>query len=211
MFTSRFQELKNATSACIYTDQKEKLSEDQALIFAFKILAQAQLDNGIVYVIGNGGSAGIASHFSNDLMKALKISSQTLYDSNLMTCLSNDIGYENVFSYPLERLLKPNDVLVSISSSGKSLNILKAAEVAISRKVPLITLSGFLEENPLRKMGSLNFWIDRCDYGIVEIAHFFLLHTIIDLWNKTSSKVTEYAEIIRDSNVKQDQISQRNC
>jgi D-sedoheptulose 7-phosphate isomerase len=141
-----------------------------------------QATKGIVYVIGNGGSAGIASHFANDLLKALHIPSQTLYDSNLMTCLSNDLGYEHVFSFPLEKLLKPNDLLVVISSSGKSPNILNATRVAIQRNVPLITLSGFLASNPLRSQGSLNFWIDRSDYGLVESAHFVILHSLIDLW-----------------------------
>ncbi len=162
--------------------------------------------DGIVYFIGNGGSAGIASHFSNDLMKALKIPSQTLFDSNLMTCLSNDIGYENVFSYPLERLLKSNDLLIAISSSGKSPNILNGAQVALHKKVPLMTFTGFLGDNPLRTLGALNFWINRKDYGLVETAHFFLLHTIVDLWNKNPSKVAEYAEIVRESNAKQDQV-----
>src|SRR5258708_1486237 len=107
MFSSRFQELISAVSLCDYSIQSGSVSEIEALKLAVKMISETHLRNGIIYVIGNGGSAGIASHFSNDLMKALRIPSQTLYDSNLMTCLSNDIGYENVFSYPLERLLKP--------------------------------------------------------------------------------------------------------
>lgn len=197
MFSLRFEELSGALASCSYTTKEGTLTENDALKKAFKVLSLTVFQKGIVYVIGNGGSAGIASHFSNDLMKALSIPSQTLYDSNLMTCLSNDIGYENVFSYPLEKLLKPIDLLVAISSSGKSLNILKAVEVAARRKVPLLTFSGFLPENPLRKMGDLNFWIDRCDYGLVETAHFFLLHTIIDLWNKrvsTHDQIHSFAE-----------------
>lgn len=206
MFTKRFQDLSAVIHSCVYTTQNEILLEDQALRKAFQMIADCEQREGIVYFVGNGGSAGIASHFSNDLMKALKIPSQTLFDSNLMTCLSNDIGYENVFSYPLERLLKPNDLLIAISSSGKSLNILKAAQVALHKQTPLMTFTGFLAENPLRKMGALNFWIDRKDYGLVETAHFFLLHTIVDLWDKNTTKVAEYAEIVRKSNTKQDQV-----
>jgi D-sedoheptulose 7-phosphate isomerase len=161
------------------------LVEEQAFERFIRMISETK---GIVYVIGNGGSAGIASHFCNDLMKALKIRSQTLYDSNLLTCLSNDLGYENVFSYPLDLLLKSDDLLIAISSSGKSPNILKAVDVALRRKTPVVTLSGFLKENPLSQLGELNFWIDRCDYGLVEMAHFFLLHTIIDLWNKKTLK-----------------------
>ena len=173
------------------------------------MIAMTRFQNGIVYVIGNGGSAGIASHFSTDLIKSLGIPSQTLYDSNLMTCLSNDTGYENVFSYPLEKVLKPHDLLVAISSSGKSPNIVKGAEAALARNTPLFTLSGFSEQNPLRKLGQLNFWVDRCDYGLVETAHFFLLHTIIDLWNKGPVTEMEYAKVIRNAN-NQNQIPARN-
>jgi D-sedoheptulose 7-phosphate isomerase len=184
MFSKRFSDLHSAVLSCVYTDREQMISENLALeMFQRKILKTASL-GGVVYVIGNGGSAGIASHFSNDLMKALQIPSQTLYDSNLMTCLSNDMGYENVFSYPLERLIKPVDLLVAISSSGKSSNILKAVDVSQRRSASIITLSGFKKENPLREQGGLNLWIDREDYGLVETAHFFLLHTIVDLWNK---------------------------
>ena len=192
-FSGRLKELNDAISTCSCTNsQMRSLSEDAALLEMSKLISSTVARNGIVYVIGNGGSSGIASHFSNDLMKALGIASQTLFDSNLMTCLSNDIGYEHVFSYPLQKLLKPDDLLVAISSSGKSKNILNAAEIAISRKAVLVTLSGFLPENPLRSMGDLNFWIAHSDYGLVESAHFFLLHTIIDLWNNLSTKAQEH-------------------
>lgn len=193
MFSHRLHELNSAIATCSYSTQLKTIEENEALERAFQLLSRSRMDHGIVYVIGNGGSAGIASHFSSDLMKALRIPSQTLYDSNLMTCLSNDTGYENVFSYPLERLLKPADLLVSISSSGKSPNILKAVQVAISKTVPIITLSGFSENNPLRKSGDLNFWINRSDYGLIETAHFFLLHTIVDSWAKKHIMATQYA------------------
>lgn len=199
MFAKRFEELAGSVRECIYTAHKEIISAEAALQNAFKMIARVSRNHGIVYVIGNGGSAGIASHFSNDLMKALKIASQTLFDSNLLTCLANDIGYENIFSYPLSKYLKENDLLVAISSSGASRNILKAAEIAISRKTPLMTLTGFQSTNPLRQMGSLNFWIDRCNYGLVETAHFFLLHTIIDLWEKPASTASEDVQIVKSN------------
>lgn len=202
MFSNRFRELAAVVESCSYTTQEGSLSEKEALDFALDMICTARRQSGIVYVIGNGGSAGIASHFSSDLMKACQVPSQTLYDSNLMTCLSNDWGYDQVFSYPLSKLLKPNDLLVAISSSGKSPNILKAVGIAQSKKIPIITLSGFLENNPLRQSGHLNFWINQCDYGLVETAHFFLLHTLIDLCDKSPSKVKEYAEIIEQANAK---------
>ncbi len=182
-FSHRFQELARAIEECSYTTQDQNINEQDAMDIGHHFIKKTNSEGGIIYVIGNGGSAGIASHFSNDLMKALQIPSQTLYDSNLMTCLSNDIGYDQVFSYPLERLMKPQDLLVAISSSGKSQNILKAVEIANSRKAFVVTFSGFSSSNPLRWMGSLNFWVNRTDYGLVETAHFFLLHALIDAWN----------------------------
>jgi len=193
-FQSRFQNLARCVAECVYTCGDEVINEERALEAAFQLLAEPRQRKGIVYVIGNGGSAGIASHFSNDLMKALQIPSQTFFDTNLLTCLANDLGYENIFSYPLQHYLKPNDLLVAISSSGKSPSIVKAAEIAITRQTPLITLSGFQATNPLRQLGQLNFWIGRNDYGLVETAHFFLLHTIVDLWNEPSTSRVEYVQ-----------------
>jgi D-sedoheptulose 7-phosphate isomerase len=194
MFNERFEALTDAIKNCSYTSMDGEINQEMALERSHDFLKHCKQQGGIVYVIGNGGSAGIASHFCNDLMKAIQVPSQTLYDTNLMTCLANDLGYENVFSYSLQRLLKPHDLLVAISSSGKSPNILNAVYVARARRAPVITLSGFNENNPLRTLGHLNFWIDRKDYGLVESAHFFILHTIVDCWNQ---QVAEYAQIIR--------------
>ncbi len=195
MFVERFSQLHQALQECRYSSFETPISASEALHHFHISLQKSAFQGGIVYVIGNGGSAGIASHFSNDLMKALKIASQTLFDSNLMTCLSNDIGYENVFSYPLERLGKAHDLLVAISSSGQSKNILNAVEICRARSIPVITLSGFLQDNPLRRMGFLNFWIDRADYGLVETAHFALLHAVIDLYPKPNS--SDYANLLK--------------
>ena len=207
MFHARFEELATSVRECVYTSMDGDLTGEQALERSHELLRQTKQHGGIVYVIGNGGSAGIASHFCNDLMKSLQVPSQTLYDTNLLTCLANDIGYENAFAYSLQRLLKPHDLLVAISSSGKSANILNAVFVARARHTPVITLSGFAEANPLRTLGHLNFWIDRKDYGIVETAHFFLLHTIVDCWNK---QVTEYAQVFRNIRVSKDQVIARH-
>lgn len=199
MFSERLCELQGAIKSCIFLDgSQHELIENDALESAFCLIEKTRASGGVVYVIGNGGSAGIASHFSTDLMKSLEIASSTLFDSNLMTCLGNDYGYATVFSYPLSHLLKPHDLLVAISSSGKSPNILSAVEVARSKQVPVITLSGFSKENPLKKLGTLNFWIDRCDYGLVETAHFFLLHTIADLWNRRHLTENKNAEFSRN-------------
>jgi len=199
MFKARLGELVSSLDACEITSHLGPLDLDQGLSFACQLIRETKSHGGIVYVIGNGGSAGIASHFCNDLMKALRVPSATLYDSNVLTCLSNDIGYENIFSYQLERLLKSNDLLVAISSSGRSSNIINAADVAHKHNAQLLTFSGFARDNPLRRLGTLNFWIDRSDYGLVESAHFVLLHSVVDLWNKLTPLVINYAQIPGDS------------
>ncbi|MCB1084716.1 MAG: SIS domain-containing protein, partial [Chlamydiia bacterium] len=182
MFEKRFHQLSEVISLCQYTTPDQELNEVQALELFHSYLRQVQNRDGSVYVIGNGGSAGIASHFAIDLLNALEIPAQTLYDSNVMTCISNDYGYDHVFSRPLKLLLKKNDLLVCISSSGNSQNILNGTEVAKKKGASVITLSGFEPHNPLRVLGGLNFFLPIIDYGLVEMGHFFLLHTIIDAW-----------------------------
>lgn len=182
MFSNRFSALADILSKCEFTSPGQDLTEGQALQVFQSFLIQTREKEGTVFVIGNGGSAGIASHFAIDLLNNLKIAAQTLYDSNMMTCISNDYGYEEVFSRPLNLLLKPNDLLICISSSGSSQNILNGAEIAKSKNIPIITLSGFEPCNSLRVMGNLNIYLPIVDYGLVEMGHFCLLHTIIDSW-----------------------------
>lgn len=183
MFSKRFNELHQVVSKCEFTSPDRPLTEEQGLQLFHAFLLQTQEKDGTVFVIGNGGSAGIASHFAIDLLNAIKVPAQTLYDTNTMTCISNDYGYEEVFSRPLDLLLKPNDLLVCISSSGNSQNILNGAAIAKGKDVPIITLSGFEPHNPLRSQGDLNLYLPIIDYGLVEMGHFFLLHTVIDSWN----------------------------
>lgn len=189
MFEERLEQLKETVDRCeciLHPKQpgrSEKIDSRRALEIVHFLFNQAMRVEGMVYAIGNGGSSGIASHFCTDLLRTLEMSATTISDANILTCFANDFGYENVYRIPLMRNLKGKDVLVAISSSGKSKNILRAVEVAQEKKTPIITLSGFDRENPLRQLGDLNFWIDSFDYGLVETAHFFILHTIVDTLN----------------------------
>lgn len=186
MFSKRLEQLNQVIERCEYTLSSRTTHESQvvnpsaALEMVHFLLYQVNKVEGIVYVIGNGGSSAIASHFCTDLLRTLEIPAATFSDASNLTCFANDFGYENVYKLPLLRNLRENDLLVAISSSGKSENILNAVQVASEKKVPVVTLSGFAHDNPLRNLGDLNFWIDSSDYGLVETAHFFLLHTVID-------------------------------
>ncbi|MEI6242172.1 MAG: SIS domain-containing protein [Chlamydiota bacterium] len=191
MIQKRFDELFSSLQQCIYTKGNLVISLEEGFRFAYDLLSQVKAQKGLTYVIGNGGSAGIASHFCTDLVKALEVPAMTLFDSNLLTCLGNDYGYEHVFSVPIKTMGNPDDVLVAISSSGKSPNIVNAALMARKKGLKVITLSGFSATNPLRQIGDLNFFIDKADYGFVEMSHFCLLHTLVDLWKEEKFSIQE--------------------
>lgn len=137
-------------------------------------------NEGRVFFVGNGASASIASHFAADFLKNGRMAAMCFSDPALLTCLANDLGYEHVYDLPIERHGRGADLLVAISSSGRSPNILNAIEAANRRFMMTITLSGFAPDNPLRKAGHLNFWVPSDRYGCVETAHTAILHAILD-------------------------------
>lgn len=133
-----------------------------------------------IFFIGNGGSSAIASHMTADYMKNGGMKTYSLYDSAVTTCMGNDYGYDYVFSRPLEFLCNSNDLLVAISSSGNSKNIVNAIQVAKEREAKVITLSGFKPDNTIRKMGDYNIYVPISHYGIVESIHNLILQQIVD-------------------------------
>lgn len=131
-------------------------------------------------LIGNGGSAAIASHIQNDFCKVVGVRAIVFNDIPLLTALSNDYGYDCVFERLIELWADTNDLLFAISSSGRSENILRAVSIASVRKCQIITLSGFNAKNPLRCRGELNFYVPSQAYGHVELVHYALLHFLTD-------------------------------
>lgn len=129
--------------------------------------------------VGNGGSAAIASHQAVDFWKNGGVKAITFNDASLLTCIGNDCGYENVFSEPVERFAEPGDVVLAISSSGRSPNILKAVTAAHSVGSRVITFSGFTADNPLRRAGDVNFFVPVRAYGLVEVSHLILIHAML--------------------------------
>lgn len=134
-----------------------------------------------LFFIGNGGSAGIASHMAIDYSKNGGMRALALNDPAALTCLGNDLGYENVFARQIDLHARPGDVLVAISSSGRSPNILNAVAEARARDCFVLTLSGFTPDNPLRLLGDLNLYVASDRYGFVEIAHLALCHAMLDI------------------------------
>ncbi|MGC8494672.1 MAG: SIS domain-containing protein [Syntrophobacteraceae bacterium] len=163
---------------CEITGKDGSLLEREAGADAVvKILAKR---SGSIYIIGNGGSASIASHSAVDFFNVAKLRAFTLHESSLMTCMANDYGYENAFARMLAQITKQGDVLFAISSSGRSENIRNAVAQVSDNGGTVITLSGFAHDNPLRSMGDINIWLNSDDYGLVEIGHQFILHNLSD-------------------------------
>lgn len=134
-----------------------------------------------VFLIGNGASASMASHVAADLAKNAHVHTEVFSDLSLITAISNDMGYEHVFSEPLLRRAKKGDMLVAISSSGKSPNILAATSVARRMKLSVVTLSAMGANNPMRRAGTLNIYVAGRTYGNAESCHAALLHHWMDL------------------------------
>jgi D-sedoheptulose 7-phosphate isomerase len=130
--------------------------------------------------IGNGGSAAIASHMATDYSKNGGVRALALNDSSMLTCLGNDLGYERVFAKQVELYARKGDLVIAISSSGRSANILNAVDAALEAGCTVATLSGFTPDNPLRRKGEWNFYVASDRYGFVEIGHLTICHAVLD-------------------------------
>lgn len=150
-------------------------------------LCHAATDRGNkVMFMGNGGSMGIATHMAVDFSKNGKMRAMAFGDGAMLSCLSNDLGVENIFAKQIEWHGRQGDVLIAISSSGKSPNILGGVKAARDHGCTVVTFSGFREDNPLRSLGDLNIYVRSMEYGFVEVAHQAIVHAILDLdmgWN----------------------------
>ena len=135
-----------------------------------------------VIIVGNGGSAAMASHVSVDLTKNAGIRSINFNESDLITCFANDYGYEHWVEKAVEFYGDKGDVFIGISSSGSSENILNGCRAARENKFSkVITFSGMNFENPLRKLGDINLWVNSKAYNHIENIHQFWLLAIVDV------------------------------
>lgn len=156
-------------STFISSVDKEKIAKAHELLHSAKR----------ILFVGNGGSASIASHMAVDYQNRGGVPALSFNDAAMITCLGNDYGYGQIFSHQINSHAKAGDVLVAISSSGQSINIRNAAARAQMMEIPVLTLTGFDESNPLRKMGVVNFYVPSDDYGIVEVTHLAILHSMV--------------------------------
>lgn len=175
------QRLKELFDDVIATNDKNiTLPLDEALDNSINLIIKQANAGGKILFIGNGGSASIASHMAVDFWKNAGIKALAFNDGSLLTCVSNDYGYQHVFEKPIEMFGNAGDILFAISSSGKSENILLAVLAAKQKGLKVLALSGFTEDNPLRKLGDINFYVPSAQYGHVEIVHLSICHCLVD-------------------------------
>lgn len=159
--------------------QKINEIDNNKIKLATKLILKKNKKNKII-LAGNGASATISSHVSVDLTKSAGIRAVNFNEPGLLTCFSNDYGYENWLRKALEFYSMPGDVLILISSSGNSRNIINATKVIQKLKLNLITLSGFSKKNRLQNKGVINFHVESQNYNVVESTHLIILLQIVE-------------------------------
>ena len=154
-----FSQLESCVAQC----------DPQAFANASDLIDKVSKSSNKIIIAGNGGSAAIASHAAVDFTKAAEVRSVCFNEASLLTCFSNDFGYEYWLQKALSYYYDEGDLVILVSSSGKSLNILNAAKHVKDNFGNLITFSGFDAENDLRRMGKVNFYVQSSHYNMVEI------------------------------------------
>jgi D-sedoheptulose 7-phosphate isomerase len=163
------------------TDRSGSVLSPAEAVTRWVAMTRATHDRGgQLYIIGNGGSAGMASHMAADACKNGHLRAMAFNDVALLTATSNDLAYDQVFSLPLERLARPGDLLIAISSSGNSPNIVRALETSRRLSLEAVTLTGMQPDNRARTLGDLNFHVPLTRYGWTESAHQVILHYWFD-------------------------------
>lgn len=154
---------------------------DEGIRLLVDTFSRHKMKHSQLFFIGNGGSSAIASHMTADFMKNGGMNTYSLYDNAVTTCMGNDYGYEYIFSRPIDFLVREGDLLVAISSSGNSSNIINAIENARKKSAEIITLTGFEPGNKVKRMGDINVYVPCTKYGIVESIHNLILQQVVDM------------------------------
>lgn len=163
------------------TDQdNSSMSLEQGSDKAVQMILDVKASSNKIILTGNGGSAAVVSHVQNDLCKAVQVPALVFTEQPLLTALANDEGYGSVFEAPIDLWAKAGDLLVSVSSSGNSENIVRGLKAAKNKGCRIITMSGFSPGNSSRALGDLNFYVRSDEYGHIETAHAGLTHFMTD-------------------------------
>jgi D-sedoheptulose 7-phosphate isomerase len=170
-YHQNFQKILNKS----FNENLNKLIQIKSLIL------QCNKSGGKLIVIGNGGSASIASHFSVDITKNAGIKCINFNEPNLITCFSNDFGYEKWVEKSINFYADKNDIIILISCSGRSKNLINALKISRKMKIKTVTFTGNSATNPLRKKGNINIWVQSKAYNYIENIHQIFLLSIVDL------------------------------
>jgi len=150
------------------------------LIQIANIIDDVSRGGGRLFLFGNGGSYAIASHLSVDFSNAAGVRVGFANDPSMITCFSNDYGYENWVARAISETATSKDIVILISSSGSSQNMVNAGNLCRKRAIALVTFSGFSANNDLRQLGDWNLWVDSRIYNVVENVHTIWLTSIVD-------------------------------
>lgn len=154
--------------------------ESRLLVQIADLVETVAANSNKIILIGNGGSAAMASHVAVDFTKAAGIRAVNFNEADLITCFANDYGYDQWVSQALRAYADSGDLVILISSSGKSPNIINGALTAGQMGLHVVTLSGFEADNPLRQLGDIQLWANSFAYNIVEMTHHIWLLAIVD-------------------------------
>jgi D-sedoheptulose 7-phosphate isomerase len=177
-FFTKLHELMQATEVTDGSGASMSLTDGAQM--AIQMILDIRSGAGKMMLAGNGGSSAIVSHVQNDLCKAVGVRAMVFTEQPLLTALANDDGYGSVYEQPIQMWGQPEDLLMTVSSSGNSENILRAVKAAKDKGCQVITLSGFNVDNGSRSMGDLNFYVPSHTYAYVETAHTALAHYLTD-------------------------------
>ena len=155
---------------------------DEAILNFRNSIANTFENNGRLIFMGNGASASLSSHAATDFTKQAKIPSIAFNDHNLVTALSNDYGYENWVSKAIEYYCKRNDMLIFISVSGESKNLINGIKYAKKNNIKTASLTGSKENNTIKINTDISLWVDSNAYNIVECIHTIWITLIIDMF-----------------------------
>ena len=171
-----------------FRDLSQLIEPDQInlekLILLKKKMVEVHKNGKKTLIFGNGGSAAMASHFSVDMTKNAGIRCVNYNEADLITCFANDYGHDNWMKEAINKYHDKGDVVILISSSGTSKNIVNAAQYCKDNNIDLITLSGFTKDNPLSTLGNVNFHIESTEYNYIEMSHHIILLALVDIFAK---------------------------
>lgn len=176
MWAGYLAEVNRVLNSLVVTDAQGAAVDVEAAFAEWTGKAIGLAHGCSLHLIGNGASTSMASHYAADITKNCGIRANVFTDPALITALGNDNGFENTFAVALNRYALRGDLLVAISSSGSSLNIINACNEAAKLGIDIVTVTGKKPDNQVRRLGSLNFYVHAENFSLAESAHAVILH-----------------------------------